>query len=265
VALFDFTDEFLRTVQRWDGTIGAPSPENRKINRIRVYKNPFVEHVLASSHPLLPGLWFGWAVVYGGVLALSPEPGRASRFGLFVAGSLGFTLLEYLLHRFAFHWDAGQDEKARIRLFLMHGLHHQFPNDRLRLVAPPLMSWPIGAALFAFSWLLLPPSQAFILFGGISAGYLFYDWTHYYTHHRRNPTTRIGKLLRRAHAVHHFKLFHLNMGISSPLWDWMFRTFAWSEETMRAALLETKRAEAESDEAERRARTLEPRSETLLR
>ena len=261
MALFEFTDEFNETVERWDGTIGAPSPENRKINRIRVYKNPFVEHVLASSHPIMPGVWFGWAVVYGAVLALSSEPGRLGRIGLFAAGVLGFTLLEYLLHRFAFHWDPGNDPKARVRLFLMHGLHHEFPNDRLRLVAPPLMSWPIGVVLFTVDWLLLPHTQAFILFGGTCAGYLFYDWTHSYTHHFRNPKTRVGKLLRRAHAVHHFKLFNLNMGISSPLWDWAFGTFAWSEETMRAALKETKKLEAESDEAERRARrTVERRA-----
>lgn len=259
MAFFDFTDEFHRTIERWDGTIGAPSPENRRINRIRVYKNPFVEHVLASSHPAMPAVWFGWAIVYGAALALASGPGRPGRVGLFAAGVLGFTLIEYLLHRFAFHWDPGTDEKARIRLFLMHGLHHQFPNDRLRLVAPPLMSWPIAAVLFAAYWLLLPHHQAFVLFGGTCAGYLFYDWTHYYTHHFRNPKTRLGKLLRRAHAVHHFKLFHLNMGISSPLWDWAFGTFAWSEETMKAALRETKKLEAESDAAERRSRAAERR------
>ncbi|MCA9641295.1 MAG: sterol desaturase family protein [Polyangiaceae bacterium] len=252
MAVFDFTDEFQRTVDRWDGTIGPPSAENRKLNRIRVYKNGFVEHVLASSHPLLPGVWFGWAVVYGGFLTLSSAPGRGGRVWLFAGGVLGFSLLEYLLHRFAFHWDPGDDRRAKVRLFLMHGLHHEFPNDKRRLVAPPLMSWPIAAILFALYWLLLDRNSAFVLFGGTCAGYLAYDWIHYYTHHFRSPKTRVGKLLRRAHAVHHFKLPLLNMGISSPLWDWVFGTFAWSEETMRAALRETKAAEAESDAAERR-------------
>lgn len=254
MALFDFTDEFHQTIDRWDGTIGAPSTENRKINRIRVYKNSFVEHVLASSHPILPGVWFGWAVVYGAALAFSSGPDALVRGGLFLGGVVGFSLLEYLLHRFAFHWDPGESRPARIRLFLMHGLHHEFPNDKWRLVAPPLMSWPLAVLLFSIYWQLLGPSEAFILFGGTCSGYLFYDWTHYYTHHFRSPKTAVGKLLRRAHAVHHFKLFHLNMGISSPLWDWVFGTFAWSEETMKAALKESKQLEAESDEAERRER-----------
>ncbi len=242
MSLFEFTDEFHRTIDRWDGTIGAPSAENRKINRIRVYKNGFVEHVLASSHPIMPGVWFGWAVVYG--IYLVARSGRPIQYGLiFCSGVLSFTLIEYLLHRFAFHWDPGEDRRARIRLFLMHGLHHQFPNDRRRLVAPPLMSWPIGIALFLLYWTSLPRELAFVLFGGTCMGYLFYDWTHYATHHFRHPKTKLGKLVRRAHAVHHFKLFHLNMGISSPLWDLVFGTFAWSEETMRAALKETKELE----------------------
>ncbi|MCA9629075.1 MAG: sterol desaturase family protein [Myxococcales bacterium] len=252
MGLFEFTDEFQRTIDRWDGTIGPPSAENRKINRIRVYRNGFVEHVLASSHPIMPGVWFGWAVAYGAALVLASESGRWGRVALFGAGVLGFTLLEYLLHRFAFHWDPGTDRQAKIRLFLMHGLHHEFPNDKRRLVAPPLMSWPIALVLFTTYWLLLDRNSAFVLFGGTCCGYLLYDWTHYYTHHFRSPKTRLGKLLRRAHAVHHFKLPQLNMGISSPLWDWVFGTFAWSEETMRAALRETRAVEAESDAAEGR-------------
>ncbi len=250
MALFDFTDEFHRTIDRWDGTIGAPSQENRKINRIFVYKNPFVEHVLASSHPIMPGVWFGWAVVYGAYLAVSVANDPFGSGALFFGGVLSFTLLEYLLHRFVFHFDPGTDRNAKIRLFLMHGLHHEFPNDKRRLVAPPLMSFPIAAVVFAIYWLLLPRIQAFILFGGTCLGYLLYDWTHYYTHHFRSPRTRLGKLLRRAHAVHHYKLFHLNMGISSPLWDLVFGTFAWSEDTMKAALRESKEVESQSGAAD---------------
>ncbi len=255
MALFDFTDEFHRTIDRWDGSIGAPSPENRKINRIRVYKNGFVEHILASSHPILPGVWFGWAVFYGAYLALVQTDHVVSSGMLFFAGVLAFTLLEYGLHRFVFHFDPGDDRNAKIRLFLMHGLHHEFPNDKWRLVAPPLMSFPIAAVVFAVYWLLLSPTNAFVLFGGTCLGYLFYDWTHYYTHHFRNPKTRVGKLLRRAHAVHHYKLFHLNMGISSPLWDFIFGTYAWSEEARKTALRESKEVEWQSDEAERNAAT----------
>jgi sterol desaturase/sphingolipid hydroxylase (fatty acid hydroxylase superfamily) len=116
------------------------------------------------------------------------------------------------------------------------------------------MSWPIAACVIAVYLLLLPTEWAFVLFGGTCAGYLFYDWTHYFTHHFRSPKTRLGKLLRRAHAVHHYRLFEHNMGISSPLWDWVFGTYAWSEETMRAALRESREVERQADVAERAER-----------
>jgi sterol desaturase/sphingolipid hydroxylase (fatty acid hydroxylase superfamily) len=249
MGLFAFTEEFEETVRRWNGQIGAPSLENRQKNRIRVYKNGFVEHVLASSHPILPGVWFGGFIAYGGYLAAVGPHGPALGLSVYGAGILGFTLIEYLLHRFLFHYLPDDSYKSKVRLFMMHGIHHEFPNDKWRLVAPPLMSWPIAIVLFALYWALLPHDLAWILFGGTTLGYLCYDWIHYATHHFRSPKTRLMKILRRAHAVHHYKLFQLNMGISSPLWDLVFGTFAWSEETVRAAMAETRKVEEQSERA----------------
>lgn len=255
MSLFAFTDEFHEVVRRWHGTIGAPSRENRAIERIVVYRNPFVEKVLASSHPILPGVWFGGFIVYGAFLALAGARGLPLGLSVYLAGALSFSLIEYLLHRFLFHLPIGDSYGSKVRLFLMHGLHHEFPNDRYRLVAPPLMSWPVALVIGVSLHLAMPADIAWIAFGGVTLGYLAYDWIHYATHHFRSPKNRVMKLLRRAHAVHHYKLFHLNMGISSPLWDWVFGTFAWSEETVRAAMAETRLVEAEAERAamERRA------------
>ncbi len=244
MGLFDYTDEFNDAVDRWDGKVEGVSKHNRKINRLRVFKNPFLENVLATSHPIMPGVWFGPFIIYGGYLAVTGTRGPLWGVLMYLAGALGFTLLEYTLHRFPFHMKPGPSRASKVRQFVMHGYHHQFPNDRLRLVAPPIMSWPIAAVLFVIYSLLLDAQGALILFGGTTAGYLFYDWVHYYTHHFRSPKTRLGKALRRAHAVHHHKLFHLNMGISSPLWDWVFGSFAWSEEAVKDAMAATRAIEA---------------------
>jgi len=242
---FEFTDEFKATLDRWDKKVEAPTAENRKIERLRVYKNRFVENVLATSHPALPGLWFGGFVIYGLSLVFTGSLGLWLGLGVYAGGILAFSLLEYLLHRFPFHLDPGESDRLKTLLFLIHGYHHQFPNDRWRLVAPPLLSWPVAAILLAAYHALLPTDAAWILFGGTCVGYLAYDWIHYYTHHFRSPKTPIGKLLRRAHAVHHYKLFHLNMGISSPLWDLVFGTFAWSDATVKDAMAQTRSIEAE--------------------
>lgn len=242
---FEFTDEFREVLEAWDKKVEAPSAENRKKVRLRVYKNNFVENVLATSHPILPGVWFGGFIVYGLVVAVTGTTGPAMGLGLFGVGVVGFSLIEYLLHRFPFHLNPGDSEFLKTQLFLIHGYHHQFPNDKWRLVAPPLLSWPIAAILFALYWVTMGAELTWIVMGGTCLGYLFYDWVHYYTHHVRSPSTRVGKILRRAHAVHHYKLFHLNMGISSPLWDFVFGTFAWSDETVKEAIAETRRIEAE--------------------
>jgi len=249
MGILDFTDEFEAALDRWDGKVEAPSRENRKVERLVVFENTFIENVLATSHPALPGVWFGGFVAYGLYIAITGSAGPIAGIGLYVAGALAFTLLEYLLHRFPFHWDPGESRAGKVRLFLMHGYHHQFPNDRWRLVAPPLLSWPIAAVVALTYWLLFGTEWMWILFGGTCVGYLAYDWIHYYTHHFRSPSTRIGKTLRRAHAVHHYKLFHLNMGISSPLWDLVFGTFAWSEATEKEAMAETRGIEHLHQEA----------------
>ncbi len=248
MGLLDYTDEFNEAVDRWDGSIGAPSKANRKINRLRVFKNNFIENVLATSHPAMPGVWFGGFIVYGGYIALTGSQGPLLGVLIYLAGVLGFTLIEYTLHRFPFHMSIGKTRSRKVSVFVMHGYHHEFPNDRLRLVAPPIMSWPVAAILFGVYSLFLNMETTLLLFGGTTCGYLFYDWVHYYTHHFRSPKTRLGKLLRRSHAVHHHKLFHLNMGISSPLWDWVFGTFAWSDEAVKDAMAATRAIEAEEAE-----------------
>lgn len=44
----------------------------------------------------------------------------------FTLGVLAWTLLEYLLHRFAFHWKPSPESRFQIILhFLLHGLHHK--------------------------------------------------------------------------------------------------------------------------------------------
>ena len=243
MGLLTFTDDFNQVLDEWDGTVGAPSRKNRKRTAVRIYKNGFMEHVIATSHPAMPGVWFGPFIAYGLYTVFTGPQGIGAGLGVFVSGVLAFSLLEYLLHRFPFHWPHGPSRASKLRLFIMHGYHHQFPNDPRRLVAPPALSWPIAAIVLLAYWLVLGSPYMWILFGGTAVGYLAYDWIHYYTHHVRSPSTFIGKRLRRAHAVHHYQIFHLNMGISSPLWDYVFGTFAWSDDTVKKAIAETRAVE----------------------
>ena len=66
--------------------------------------------------------------------------------------------------------------------FIIHGIHHDHPNDKMRLVMPPSVSIPLAAIFFLGFWLVLGDA-AFPAFGGFMLGYLAYDYTHYYVHH----------------------------------------------------------------------------------
>lgn len=221
MGLLDLTDECHEAIERWNGVVGPPDPRNRGREALRVYKNNFVENYLATSHPALPIVWFGGVIAFGAYSAFAVGP--LVGLPLFVLGILNWTLLEYVLHRFAFHAKPGAGVGGKLGLFLIHGYHHEFPDDRWRLVAPPLMSFPI-AAVVATVYILVAGAYWWPLFGGTVLGYLAYDWIHYYTHHFK-PTTALGKYIRRIHLVHHYADGTKNMGISSPLWDFVFRTY----------------------------------------
>ena len=224
MAWLDLTDECREAIERWDGHVGPPAKHNRGKQGIRVFRSDFVERWLATSHPALPGVWFGGFILWGLVVGfVNPGVGPLLGLGLFALGVLAWTLLEYVLHRWVFHLVPGPDFGSKLRQFMAHGYHHEFPDDPWRLVAPPLMSWPIAVVVWGLYRLALGPELVWAAFGGTCAGYLAYDWVHYYTHHF-TPRWGPGKLLRRLHMVHHFNDPDANHGISSPLWAVVFRT-----------------------------------------
>ena len=106
---------------------------------------------------------------------------------LVLAGLLLWTLTEYWLHRKVFHWEPDHPFGRRMH-FIIHGVHHDHPNDRLRLVMPPGASIPLALCSSAFLTDLRARPRL-PAFAGFLAGYLIYDYTHYYLHHpsRRPP------------------------------------------------------------------------------
>ena len=67
--------------------------------------------------------------------------------GLAMGGYAVWTLTEYWLHRVVFHFEPERGIGARLH-WMIHGVHHDHPNDPMRLVMPPSASLPL-AALFA--------------------------------------------------------------------------------------------------------------------
>lgn len=133
-----------------------------------------------------------------------------------------WTLIEYFGHRYLFHAEFPGAWGARIH-FLIHGVHHDHPNDPLRLVMPPLLSAPIMLTALLVAWLIFGVPLGFPVLLGFMLGYLIYDMVHYYVHHAE-PKTRLGLSLRRLHMLHHFRDPERCFGVSAPWWDTVFGT-----------------------------------------
>jgi sterol desaturase/sphingolipid hydroxylase (fatty acid hydroxylase superfamily) len=137
------------------------------------------------------------------------------------AGVLAWTLVEYLSHRFSFH-HAPTTRRQLVIGYLIHGVHHAYPDDRRRLTTPVVMTLLMGAMILAV-FLAALGRPGFPCFAGFIHGYLLYDLVHYAIH-RGSLGTPIGRFLRRYHLQHHFATPHRQFGVTSPLWDIIFRT-----------------------------------------
>ena len=194
---------------------------------IRLFKSDFLEFFTHISPLVILAIWLPVALFF---LVSSILASRAGAFHILAGTLIGifaWTLTEYTLHRFVFHYRARTARQERI-VFLFHGVHHAQPKCKTRLVMPPIVSVPLallfyGAYSVVVGRLLGAPQWIAPLFAGFVLGYLCYDLTHYATHHL--PMRRgYLKLVKRYHMLHHYKTPGLRFGVSSPLWDHVFGT-----------------------------------------
>jgi dihydroceramide fatty acyl 2-hydroxylase len=176
---------------------------------------------LSRVHPLVPVLIFVPVIALMAAWGLSHET-VPILIGLTVGGYALWSLFEYWLHRIVFHFEPEQGLGARMH-WIIHGIHHEHPNDPLRLVMPPAVSVPLGAVVFALLYVIFGKRYAPGLGAGFFTGYLAYDMIHYYVHHFR-PHGRVGRALRERHMRHHFQDDTRGFGISAPYWDEVFGT-----------------------------------------
>jgi sterol desaturase/sphingolipid hydroxylase (fatty acid hydroxylase superfamily) len=187
-----------------------------------MFENPILEWG-SRVHPIVPPLLYLPVIVYLLVRAIGHEGlGAGSVAGVFVLGIVAWSLGEYLLHRFVFHL-APDNRWGRRLHFIIHGVHHDFPHDPMRLVMPPSVSIPLATGFYFLFHALLGPAWSLPAFAGFLLGYLAYDMTHYHIHHHRS-NNRLSLALRRYHYRHHFQQSDRGFGVTSPVWDSVFHT-----------------------------------------
>jgi dihydroceramide fatty acyl 2-hydroxylase len=176
---------------------------------------------LSRVHPSVPVLIFVPAIVALAAWSLSNVSVWLT-LALAAGGYALWTLFEYWLHRVVFHFEPDHGIGARMH-WIIHGVHHEHPNDPLRLVMPPAVSVPLGAIVLGLLLLAFGTSYAPGVGVGFYAGYLAYDMLHYYVHHFA-ARGRLSRMLRERHMRHHFEDDTKGFGISAPYWDELFGT-----------------------------------------
>jgi sterol desaturase/sphingolipid hydroxylase (fatty acid hydroxylase superfamily) len=192
-----------------------------KDESVRIFKNPILD-LFSRVHWSVPLFFWIPVVIVSLYKGFSSGVSLPLTVLLFVA-ALGFwTLAEYVLHRFIFHFHPTTALGKRIS-FLTHGVHHDYPNDSKRLVMPPLLGAPLAAIFYLTFYWVLGEVYVFPFFAGFISGYLVYDMMHYAIHHAKS-SNRLFQEIKTHHMVHHFNDAESGFGVSSKLWDIVFQT-----------------------------------------
>ncbi len=187
----------------------------------QLFQNRYVEF-LTKTHPLV--IWGIYLPIIIWLLYYALIPLRLTGMQVvifFLLGMLAWTLFEYVMHRFAFHYIA-ESEKAKRFIYIMHGNHHHFPRDKERLFMPPIPSLILACVIFFLIYLAMGWNVA-AFFPGFLLGYLMYGSMHYAIH-AWNPPFKWMKPLWRNHHLHHYKDDEKGFGVSTTLWDRVFGT-----------------------------------------
>jgi sterol desaturase/sphingolipid hydroxylase (fatty acid hydroxylase superfamily) len=196
-----------------------------------IFKNKRLE-VFTKTHPLL--IWAMYIplivlMLYFAVAIIGLSKTQVAL--LFIGGIISWTLFEYIIHRFAFHFIPKRKATMKI-VYIIHGNHHEYPRDKQRLFMPPLPSIIIASGFFALMYFtgvfFNTVSYVFAFFPGFIFGYLLYGTMHYAIH-SWSPPFKWMKPLWRNHHLHHYKDEHRGFGVSTTIWDRVFGTMYVSE------------------------------------
>lgn len=193
--------------------------------RLRMFENPLLER-FTYVHPAMPILFWGPTVLATFALSMRGEHALNLIQALFMAliGFVFWTLAEYLLHRFVFHLEIDTAWGKRLH-FMIHGIHHDDPNDQRRILMPLIPAVLIAIPFYLGFHVVMPDPSAKSFFSGFILGYLAYDYSHFAFHYVRPKAGWIYRM-KEYHMKHHFVTPNARFGVSVPYWDDVFGTAA---------------------------------------
>ncbi len=190
-----------------------------------IFKNPILEKLTKTdltSNVIVYGI-IVLILLYVGIF-IKKIP-LLTFISIFVFALFFWTLAEYILHRYLFHWISESKLIQRFH-FIMHGSHHLFPKDTDRILMPPVPGIIMATVLFGVFYVIFSiigmPLYTWAFFPGFFLGYLLYSFLHRATHVNKPP--KKFKFLWRHHSLHHFKYPDKAFGVSTTFWDKVFGT-----------------------------------------
>lgn len=203
---------------------------NTKDESPRMFESDFLDFFSRIPY-WVPPIIFVPVIVFFAVKSLGffegVNVGVGATIGVFLAGLLFWSIAEYIIHRFVFHFHPKSETMKRLH-FLFHGVHHDYPQDSLRLVMPPAVSISLAFIFYGLFYLVIglvlgTPQYIPAFFSGFVAGYLFYDMMHYASHHV-NMKNKYFQMIKEHHMKHHYKEPDAGFGFTSKIWDRVFKT-----------------------------------------
>lgn len=194
----------------------------------RMFENDILDY-FSRAHPIMVPIVFVPIVLYflySSFMIYSVS--IISFLGLFASGVVIWTLFEYFLHRYLFHLKLDSDWGRRMH-FMIHGCHHDYPNDSTRLVIPTAASLTLAVLMywvFYFFIIVLIGGTTGTLhafFASFVTGYIAYDMMHYASHYAKWKS-KWFRDIQKNHLDHHFVDPNKGFGLSNVFWDRVFGT-----------------------------------------
>lgn len=165
-------------------------------------------------------------VIIASTLALSnsTDLSWSGRAFWYLLGLFAWTLVEYMVHRWVFHW-VPKTPVAEALLKRFHIEHHRVPADQTQVCLPPFLLFPVWSLSFlGFALLGANTAASLVFICGFALMQVIYDITHFSTHYME-PSNGILKRLKKQHMLHHFADEKKRFGVTTPFWDYVFGTY----------------------------------------
>lgn len=189
-----------------------------------IFKNPLLESMTKAPTSISATIYIGIMVglLYIGYVK-EVAPSLAAAAAIYFSAMFFWTFFEYFFHRYLNHLDEyfPDSKMAHQIAHTIHGIHHEYPRDKERLMMPPVPGLIIVGLLY-LGFSMVFGQEAFIFMPGFMTGYLIYASIHIAVHKRKVPN--VLKSQYRHHALHHYKYPDKAFGVSTTLWDHVFGT-----------------------------------------